>query len=463
MVRYGVVILFALMCLRGQAARIVIDSVPQLTPLFEPLFISGTFNQWQPADSAYRLQQTADGHWFVDIAVASETPIEFKFTRGDWEQAEATDSGDELQNRTCVLHVADTLHLSIVGWRDLPGVHTVNGNVRILSTRFPMPYQNAFRRVWIYLPNNYSVSKKSYPVWYFQDGQNLFDRSTSFAGEWHLDENASALEAAGCEPGLIVGIDNGGELRMPEYSPFANERYAGSGAGDAYLHWLFDELKPFVDSHFRTMPGPETTGIAGSSLGGLIAAYAVNAFPDQCAKAILYSPSIWLNASALLGFTQQQSPSAAARIYMVGGQNESASMVNDMVNLRNAWVTSGLAADQVAVVVDPDGQHNEASWDAQTTVALEWTMQCGSIDIQEEEQSILVFPNPTTDNVCIALPDRMNIRDVAVRDAAGKEILHLTGNQLRWNISLAPFSQGSYTLVVIDEGGTQRYIPIIKK
>lgn len=103
-------------------------------------------------------------------------------------------------------------------------------------------------------------------VLYMFDGQNLFDSATSFAGEWGVDE---ALEKLYTERGfsiIVVGIDNGGDKRIDEYAPWVNEEYGRGGEGDAMVRFIVETLKPYIDSHYRTVPNE--TGIMGSSPAG---------------------------------------------------------------------------------------------------------------------------------------------------------------------------------------------------
>ena len=108
-----------------------------------------------------------------------------------------------------------------------------------------------------------------------QDGQNLFDPDTSFqkGNYWRMGETADALIFAGeIEPLIIVGIYNTGEHRIDEYTP-VEDRRLGGGQADAYGQMLVEELKPFVDRSYRTLPGPANCGLGGSSLGGLVTLY----------------------------------------------------------------------------------------------------------------------------------------------------------------------------------------------
>ena len=89
---------------------------------------------------------------------------------------------------------------------------------------------------------------------------------------------------------IVVGIDNGGADRLNEYSPWVNAQYGG-GQGDEYIEFLVSTLKPYIDANYRTLPGRNTTGIMGSSMGGLISMYGFSERQDIFAKAGMFSPA----------------------------------------------------------------------------------------------------------------------------------------------------------------------------
>src|SRR5690606_33431334 len=122
------------------------------------------------------------------------------------------------------------------------------------------------------LPPDYETSTKKYPVLYMQDGQNLFDNKTAYSGEWQIDETLNKLFSEGDYGAIVIGIDNGGEKRIDEYTPWNNPKYGG-GEGDLYMQFIAETLKPYVDSHYRTRPEKEYNALIGSSLGALISNY----------------------------------------------------------------------------------------------------------------------------------------------------------------------------------------------
>src|SRR5713101_7709727 len=133
------------------------------------------------------------------------------------------------------------------------------------------------RDVVVYLPRGYSrFSRKRHPVLYLQDGQNVFDAATSFAGvEWGVDETAQRLIRQNLiEPLIIVAIANTGEDRIHEYAPTPAridppKRKRSKGLLHSYGRFLIEELKRFIDRKYRTKREAEFTGLGSSSLGGL--------------------------------------------------------------------------------------------------------------------------------------------------------------------------------------------------
>ena len=149
--------------------------------------------------------------------------------------------------------------------------HTLTGDIRH-HEKFRSQFLPTAHDVIVYLPPGYDSDKRTrYPVLYMQDGQNLFDDATAFSQEWRLDETAQALITDGViEPLIIVGIYNAGAHRMDEYTPTRDRRRRAGGKASHYGRMLVEELKPFIDREYRTLPGAASTGVGGSSLGGLV-------------------------------------------------------------------------------------------------------------------------------------------------------------------------------------------------
>jgi glycosidase/predicted alpha/beta superfamily hydrolase len=151
------------------------------------------------------------------------------------------------------------------------------------------------RNVEVWLPPGYTKDVVArYPVLYMLDGQNVFDPSTSFGGaDWAADEWMTTLIAQKkVRPAIVVAVWNTAK-RFEEYmpqKPIGTDTLISTGIGgppisghvisDAYLKFMVSELKPFIDKTYRTRTGRADTFIMGSSMGGLISAYAVTEYPD---------------------------------------------------------------------------------------------------------------------------------------------------------------------------------------
>jgi predicted alpha/beta superfamily hydrolase len=218
----------------------------------------------------------------------------------------------------------------------------------------------------VYLPAMYEAEPdRRYPVLYMQDGQNLFDPATSFqpGNYWRMGETADALIAAGeIEPLVIVGIYNTGEHRIDEYTPVEDKRLGG-GQADAYGQMLVEELKPFVDHQYRTLPGPENCGMGGSSLGGLVSMYLGLRYTWVFGKLCIMSPSVWWRNRALLKTAAKLPKKADLRIWLDIGTHESKRAVPDARALKDELLAKGWQLGQDLAYTEVLGaSHTESAW-----------------------------------------------------------------------------------------------------
>jgi len=226
---------------------------------------------------------------------------------------------------------------------------------------------NGPKKIWVYLPYNYSKTSKSYPVVYMHDGQNLFDNSTSFAGEWRVDETLDSLKAEV----IIVGIEHGGDNRTKELTPYKNEKLGGGGA-DTYLDFIMNTLKPDIDSHYRTKKGRENTALFGSSLGGLVSYYGLLNYPDTFGKAGVFSPSFWFTKD-IFELTDYLD-ALDAKIYFMAGDKESNDMVPDLNRMFQLVRKIDRKPNCLKKKIVPGGKHNEALWSKEFAAAIVWLM-----------------------------------------------------------------------------------------
>lgn len=352
---------------------IQIYGLPVSTPENTSVFISGNFNGWNPGDPAFQLQPR--GGAMYSLTLPDLMPpyfLEFKFTGGSWAQVEGDGAGNYLPNRTySYFGGADTLRLEIQSWEHLsvPNGSTAGSRVKIISNEFDIPQLGRDRRVWIYLPVGYEEGNTRYPVLYMNDGQNLFDAATSFSGEWRVDESLDAWSYDGGRGCIVVGIDNGGEHRIDEYSPWPTSY--GGGEGDEYASFLVNTLKPYIDKNYRTLKSRRFTGIMGSSMGGLISLYTSIEYQQVFGFAGIFSPALWISD----GWKEQIRATGkirSNRFYILAGKYESETMEQECWELAQMLQASGFSTSSIILDIDEDGAHAEWYWAREFIGAMRW-------------------------------------------------------------------------------------------
>jgi|694.fasta_scaffold00718_23 predicted alpha/beta superfamily hydrolase len=328
----------------------------------EKLFVAGSFNAWNPQDIAYQLSNQGNS-FKVTISVPPNTKIDFKFTRGSWASVECSAYGSDLPNRTIPALTSDTLvSCEIMGWKDqwIPGLamHTASKQVKFIDSAFTITELKRQHLISLYLPKQYDLSSERYPVIYMLDGQNLFDAYGTFAGEWEVDETLDSLLEKGI-PGVIIVAIHTDQHRMCEYSPFVF-KYCEKPEAAALLHFITQSLKPYIDGHYRTKKEKESTGIAGSSLGGLFAYYAWLNKPEVFGNAGIFSPSFWIGTAELEQQTDKLAYLQNGKAFFYMGEKEDGDDLGKMKSIADRFAKNSKA--KVNRIIDPNGAHNETYW-----------------------------------------------------------------------------------------------------
>jgi predicted alpha/beta superfamily hydrolase len=346
--------------------------LPENHPSNEDIYLAGTFNSWNPKDEKFKLQKSSTGAYFISVNVKEKTG-QYKLTRGGWDKVECDKNGNDITNRHYDTEVNELVGLTIQGWKDKLAsnakLSTASKNVKVIDTAFFIPQLKRKRTIRIYLPEGYSVSKTRYPVLYMHDGQNLFDNTTSFAGEWGVDEFMDSTRLKKC---IIIGIDNGSNKRMNEYNTYTNERF-GKGEGSEYIDFIVKTLKPYIDKKYRTLKDKANTSISGSSMGGLISFIAVLKYPNVFGAAGVYSPSFWI-APKLYEEVKTKGKLVNSKIYFFAGklEDDNMFMVTDAVKMYEAM--RKVSKSKMRLVIKDDGRHNEATWRKDFPEFYKWSL-----------------------------------------------------------------------------------------
>lgn len=252
------------------------------------------------------------------------------------------------------------------------------GNLWLHELRSEIFRNTRLLRVW--LPPDYDGwGAVRYPVFYLNDGQNLFDPATAFAGvHWQVGETATRLIAEGKIPPLIiVGIDNS-KSRVSEYIPYkSKDPKVLNARGKLYPEFLRREVMPLIEERYPVLKGPENTSLGGSSLGGLITLFTALAVPGIFGRLLVESPSLFVADRRILEESRrfQEWP---PRVYVgvgtheIGNAAKDAKIVADVRDLESVLRVSGLDDQRLRVRVDEGGTHSESAWAARFPDALEF-------------------------------------------------------------------------------------------
>lgn len=260
-------------------------------------------------------------------------------------------------------------------------------SVGVRVHEFFQPRSLVQRTIYVYTPPGYENSTQRYPVLYLHDGQNLFDDATAASSEWYADEIADMLiKSKKLPPCIIVGVSVRGEDRINEYTPVPMRRYDGIGrpddiGGKGFMHaqMIAEEIKPFIDSTYRTLKDRANTAVGGSSLGGLMSIYTAMTYPNTFGRVMAMSPSVWWSNSWILASIRQTIADsiptclkpAQSRIWVDVGDAEGAEAVEGTRSLKNLFIEKGWKLNSNLMYVEAkNAPHSETAWSERLEPAL---------------------------------------------------------------------------------------------
>jgi len=326
------------------------------------IYVSGNnklFGNWNAGK--IKLKKNNDSTWSRTFSFPKGSILEFKFTKGSW-QNEALSNKNEIPENTVVKLLSDTTIVqNIRFWKtDLTLIKNfrgqITGNVKYfkhLTGKGILP-----RDVIVWLPPDYNTNAaRHYPVLYMHDGQNIFDPETSsFGVDWQIDETADSLIRNNIiAPLIIVGIYNTQDRNL-DYSP--------GKKGNAYMNFIVNKLKPLVDSTFRTKPGRKYSAIGGSSMGGLISFMLVWKYNSIFSKAICMSPALKIDMFDYVKEIEKDSTKKNIILYIdnggIGLEERLQPGINDMLKV---LLKKGFKYNKnLFWIKSSNARHNEAAW-----------------------------------------------------------------------------------------------------
>lgn len=340
----------------AEQATVTIRLVTPGLPSDRTVFITGNIaalGQWDPG--ATPMKRIGPDLWEFTLKLRPGFALEYKFTLGSWDTEALRPDGSVPPNSVLRVEGDVTVVDVVYRWkgRDPSVPSKITGRV----DRYPAFEGRGLRPrdVLIWLPPDYeSNTEARYPVLYMHDGQQVFDPATSTHGvDWGVDERATELIQQGRMRGIIV---------VAAYNtPDRRAEYGETDLGAAYRRFIVEELKPFVDRTYRTLPDRENTAVMGSSMGGRVSLLLAWEYPEVFSMAGCLSPSF---SEETLQLVARGRPEAPLRIYMDnGGRGLDAELQRNVDRMLDLLADQGFRfGEDLVWFRDPAANHDEAAW-----------------------------------------------------------------------------------------------------
>lgn len=327
----------------------------------ESVYIVGNdslLGDWNP--SAVELFKINDSIWSKSFRFERGKILEYKFTKGSWDK-EALDKDGSIPDNYGHTVIRDTIIIiEIKKWRNRE-TQIIHGQITG-TVKYHLQFEGDGlkpRDIIVWLPPSYNRdTTKRYPVFYMHDGQNVFDPATSsFGYDWRADEVADSLIKAGIiNEIIIVGIYN---------TPDRRYEYIHAPLGYAYMDFIVNKLKPFIDNEYRTLADNENTAVGGASSGGLISLMLVWNYPEVFSKAACLSSAFKIQELNYVDTIANYSGNKKEiKLYIdIGGIGLEQELRPGNDNMIAALQSKGYALGKDLIwYIDKNAVHSEIAW-----------------------------------------------------------------------------------------------------
>ena len=307
------------------------------------------------AGAAIPMHQVAGKEQFtITISGISAADISasegYKYTCGpDWKYVEKTSAGEEVANRT---HVGSPD--VVAKWAAIyENVGTIE-NWSIAGKEYP---------VQILLPSNYDSSKEYQVTYMFGRHQRYRDAGSDtemgdrilYSDSWGVAETVAELEQRGDEPGIIVVI----YAQLPEFTPWVNDEFAGTGKADAFLKSFVEDFKPAFEQKYAISSNKSACTIMGADVAGLFAFYATMQHPNLFERCVMFSPAFWYNRAELRDFIGQLTPTHTSTFFLFVETSADSNWITDEIAYYENWINNNVSFAHVYKI---EGEHDDRTW-----------------------------------------------------------------------------------------------------
>lgn len=274
----------------------------------------------------------------------------YKYVCGpDWKYVEVTASDGEVANRKTVGN-PDV----VARWRNTYTAIGIVENWTFAGKEYP---------VQILLPTNYDKNKQ-YPVTYmFGRHQRYRDAGSDtemgdrilYSDSWGVAESVTELEKEGIEVGIIAVI----YAQLPEFTPWTNEEYMGTGKADAFLKGFVEEFKPAFEQKYAISSDNSACTIMGADVAGLFAFYATIKHPHLFGRCVMFSPAFWYNKKELRDFIGQLTPTYTSTYFLFVETSADSNWITDEITYYENWINNNVSFAHVYKI---EGEHDDRTW-----------------------------------------------------------------------------------------------------
>ena len=276
----------------------------------------------------------------------------YKYICGpDWKYVEKTASGDEVANRTTVGN-PDV----VAKWAAVYENVGITENWTIAGKQYP---------VQILLPSNYNASKEYHVTYMFGRHQRYRDAGSDtemgdrilYSDSWGVAETVADLEKQGVEVGIVAVI----YAQLPEFTPWANEEFAGTGHADEFLNSFVKDFKPAFEQKYAIASEKSACSIMGADVAGLFAFYATMKHPDLFGKCVMFSPAFWYNSGEMRDYIDNErlAVSPADTHYAFVTTSADTDWTTDEVDYYSQWLYN---KNYLVSNFEIDGAHDDRTW-----------------------------------------------------------------------------------------------------
>lgn len=274
----------------------------------------------------------------------------YKYICGpDWKYVEVTASDGEMANRKTVGNPD-----IVARWRNTYNPVGIVENWTFAGKEYP---------VQILLPSNYDKNKQ-YPVTYmFGRHQRYRDAGSDtemgdrmlYSDSWDVATTVAELEKNGTEVGIIAVI----YAQLPEFTPWANEEFMGTGKADAFLKGFVEDFKPAFEQKYAISSDKSACTIMGADVAGLFAFYATMKHPELFGKCAMFSPAFWYNKYEMRGFIENERLTPTDSRFAFVQTSADTHWTTDEIDYYNQWLNN---RGYLSYVLDVVGEHDDRTW-----------------------------------------------------------------------------------------------------